>query len=39
MKDEYTVIILEMFNKKEDFMKKLFGIVTTSQEKIDYWDA
>lgn len=36
-KDEDTILILEMFYEKEDFMRKLFGIVTTSQETIDYW--
>lgn len=38
MKDEDTVLVLEMFHEKEDFMRKLFGIITTSQETIDYWD-
>jgi len=37
MKDGNTILILEMFHEKEDFMRKLFGIVTTSQETIDYW--
>lgn len=37
MKDNNTIIILEMFHEKEDFMRKLFGIVTTSQDTIDYW--
>lgn len=37
IQDENTLIILEMFHEKEDFMRKLFGIVTTSQETIDYW--
>lgn len=36
-KDKDTILILEMFHEKEDFMRKLFGIVTTSQETIDYW--
>lgn len=31
------IMILEIFNEKEDFMYQLFGIVTTSQETIDYW--
>lgn len=31
-------MILEIFNEKEDFMYQLFGIVTTSQETIDYWE-
>ena len=37
IKDKDTILILEMFYEKEDFMRKLFGIVTTSQETIDYW--
>lgn len=31
------ILILEIFNEKEDFMYQLFGIVTTNQESIDYW--
>lgn len=37
IKDKETILILEMFHEKEDFMRKLFGIVTTSQETTDYW--
>lgn len=37
IKDDDTIIILEMFHEKEDFMRKLFGIVTTSQDTMDYW--
>lgn len=37
MKDKNTVLVLDVFHEKEDFMRKLFGIVTTSQETIDYW--
>ena len=37
IKNKNTILILEMFHEKEDFMRKLFGIVTTSQETIDYW--
>ena len=37
MKDEGAVLVLDMFNEKEDFMRQLFGIVTTPQETIDYW--
>ena len=37
IKDKNTILILEMFHEKEDFMRKLFGIVTTSQETLDYW--
>lgn len=32
------IIIVEIFDDREDFMYKLFGISTTSQESIDYWD-
>ena len=32
------IIILEIFNEKEDFMYQMFGIVTISQETIDYWN-
>ncbi|MCI9175318.1 MAG: type II toxin-antitoxin system RelE/ParE family toxin [Lachnospiraceae bacterium] len=31
------ILILEIFNEKEDFMYQLFGINTTSQETLDYW--
>lgn len=37
IKGNDAIIILEMFHEKEDFMRKLFGIVTTSQDTIDYW--
>ena len=37
IKGKDTILILEMFHEKEDFMRKLFGIVTTLQETIDYW--
>ena len=32
------IIIVEMFDDREDFMYNLFGITTTSQETLDYWD-
>lgn len=32
-----SIMILEIFNEKEDFMFQLFGIVTISQETLDYW--
>ena len=35
---EDMIMILEIFNEKEDFMYHLFGIVTASQETIDYWN-
>ena len=31
------IIIVEMFDEREDFMYKLFGISATSQESDDYW--
>lgn len=31
------IFILEMFHEKEDFMRKLFGIVTALRETIDDW--
>ena len=31
------VVIANMFNEKEDFMMKLFGISGRTQESIDYW--
>ena len=36
-KDSDTIIIAEMFEEKEDFMYKLFGISGRTQESIDYW--
>ena len=32
------IIIVEIFDEREDFMYKLFGISSISQESIDYWD-
>ena len=31
------ILILEIFNEKDDFMRQMFGIVTTSQDTYDYW--
>ena len=31
------IIVVEMFDEREDFMYKLFGISTRTQESIDYW--
>ncbi len=36
--NETTVMVLEMFHEKEDFMQKLFGIKTITQETEEYWD-
>lgn len=35
--DEMCVTIVQMFNEREDFMMKLFGISGRTQESIDYW--
>lgn len=32
------IIIVEMFDEREDFMWKLFGIKTTLQDTDDYWN-
>ena len=34
---EELIIILEIFHEKEDFVRQMFGVVTTTQETIDYW--
>ena len=34
---EDMILILEIFIEKEDFMYQLFGIVTTTQDTLDYW--
>ena len=31
------ILVLEIFNEKEDFMYQLFGVITTSQDTLDYW--
>lgn len=31
------ILILEIFNEKEDFLRQMFGIVTTTQDTLDYW--
>ena len=33
-----VIRVINIYNEKEDFMYQLFGIVTTSQETIDYWN-
>ncbi len=32
------IIVVEMFDEREDFIYQLFGISTTSQESLGYWD-
>lgn len=36
--DGDKVIIVEIFDEREDFMYKLFGIATTTQDTLEYWD-
>ena len=36
--EDDKVIVTEIFDEREDFMYKLFGITTTSPDSIDYWD-
>ena len=35
--EDDRIIIAEMFDEREDFIYKLFGISGRSQESIDYW--
>ena len=32
-----TVFVTEIFNEKEDFLQKMFGVRLRTQESIDYW--
>ena len=36
--EKNKIIIVEMFDDREDFMYKLFGVSTISQESLDYWN-
>lgn len=33
-----VIKIVDIYNEKEDFMWKLFGIKTTTEETADYWE-
>ena len=35
--EENVVNVMEMYDEREDFARAMFGIVTTSQETLDYW--
>lgn len=37
LEQEKQIVILEMFNEREDFIYVLFGMTMRSQESIDYW--
>lgn len=32
------VNVMEVYDERQDFAKTLFGIITTSQETLDYWN-
>lgn len=36
--EDKCIRIINIYNEKEDFMRHLFGIDTTPQETIDYWN-
>lgn len=36
--EKNQIIIVEMFDDREDFIYKLFGINSTTQDTLDYWD-
>ena len=33
-----TVNVMEMYDEREDFARTMFGIISTAQEMLDYWD-
>lgn len=33
-----AILILQVFNEKEDFLYRMFGIVNISQDTLDYWN-
>ena len=35
--EDEKVIVVQIFNEKEDFMQKLFGISGRTQESVDFW--
>ena len=32
------ILVLEIFNEKEDFIYQTFGVITTSQDTLESWD-
>jgi len=36
--EDECIRIVNIYNEKEDFMWQLFGVDTTPQETIEYWD-
>lgn len=35
--EENTIFVTDIYNEREDFMQRLFGIPIRTQESIDYW--
>ncbi len=35
--EEEKIIVIQIFNEREDFMQKLFGLSGRTQESIDFW--
>lgn len=35
--EKSSIVVANMFNEREDFMLKLFGVSGRTQESIDYW--
>lgn len=36
--DGNVINVVEMYDEREDYARTLFGIVTTTQETLDYWN-
>lgn len=36
--DDNIVNVMEIYDEREDFARALFGIITTTQETLDYWN-
>ena len=36
--EKMSILIIDIYNEREDFMWQLFGIKTTSDEIQDYWN-
>lgn len=35
--EKNTVYVMETYDEREDYARTLFGIVSTTQETLDYW--
>ncbi len=36
--EDEQVNVMEMYDEREDFARTMFGIISTAQEMLDYWD-